>query len=381
MKHGLPWIAALVLAGACGSRAERAQPGTATPLHASIATAVEENVADTFEAGGVVRPRLRATISSRMLAPVERVAVTAGTRVRAGQELVLLDARQVSSDAARATVLVDSARRGAEAAAADRQSAAAQLVLARKTHERMAALNASRSATQQELDEATAMLASAEGHAMAAEARAVEADRAVAAAIDAERSAGVVHTYATLTAPFDGVVTSRSVDPGTLATPGMPLLQLETDDRFSLETTIDEAWVVRLAVGAPIDVIVDAVAATPLAGRVEEVARALDSASHSVTVKIALPSLPALRSGMFGTARIPGEARRAIVVPHAAVLTRGQLSFVFVADRGIARLRLVRTAPGAAGRVVIVSGLAAGESYLAAPPAGLQDGQPVGVKG
>ena len=78
---------------------------------------------------------------------------------------MILDARQVASEASRASAMVDSVRRAAEAAVADRESAAAALVLARKTHERMVALNASRSATQQELDEATAGLAAAESRA------------------------------------------------------------------------------------------------------------------------------------------------------------------------------------------------------------------------
>ena len=374
--RAIPWIAASIFAAACGS--SPAPPHAATaPIKVAVATAAEAQVAETFAAGGVVRPRLRATLSSRIVAPVERVTVIAGARVKAGQPLVVLDARQVSSEASRASAMVDTSRRAAEAAAADRDSAAAALVLARKNHERMVALNASRSATQQELDEANAGLAAAEARVAGASARAVEANRAISAASDAEQSARVVNSYATLTAPFDGVVTSRSVDPGALATPGMPLLLVETDDLFSLETTVDEAWAGRLATGAPVDVVIDAVSPAPIGGHIEEIERVIDPASHAITVKIALPKMPSLRSGMFGTAHLQGAPRRAVVLPQSAVVTRGQLSFVYVNDKGVARLRLVRTAQGPAGQLAIVSGLSAGESYVAAPDPALRDGQPI----
>jgi RND family efflux transporter MFP subunit len=369
-----------LFAAACGS-SEPKREATSAPVRVTIAAAAEEQVAETFGAGGVVRPRLRATLSSRIVAPVDRVTVIAGTRVKAGEPLVILDARQIVSEASRASAMVDSSRRAAEAAAADGQSAAAALVLARKTHERMAALNASRSATQQELDEATAALAAAEARVTAASARAIEADRAVAATTDAAQAAKVVSSYATLTAPFDGIVTSRSVDPGVLATPGTPLLQVETDDLFSLETTVDESWAGRLAIDAPVDVVIDTIGPAALDGRVEEIERAIDPASHAITVKILLPKTPALRSGMFGTAHLQGASRRSVVVPASAVVTRGQLSFVYVADKGTARLRLVRTAPAPSNRIAIVSGLSAGESYITAPAADLQDGQAIAAAG
>ncbi len=376
---GFPVIAALLAAGACGASTDEARTAS-TPVRVHVATAAEEQVSEVFAAGGVVRPHLRATLSSRIVAPVERVTVIAGTRVRAGQPLVILDARQVTSEASRASAMVDSSRRAAEAAVADRESAAAALGLARKPHERMAALNASRSATQQELDEATAGLAAAEARVTAASARAIEADRAVAAAVDAEQSARIANSYATISAPFDGIVTSRSVDPGVLASPGTPLLPVETDDLFSLETTVDEAWAGRLAVNAPVDVIVDAISQTPLAGHVEEIERAIDPASHAITVKVALPKNTSLRSGMFGSAHLQGPPRRTVVVHPSAIITRGQLSFVYVADNGVARLRLVRTVPAPGGRIAIVSGLSAGESYVTDPPAALQDGQPIALK-
>jgi multidrug efflux pump subunit AcrA (membrane-fusion protein) len=114
---------------------------------------------------------------------------------------------------------------------------------------------------------------------------------------------------------------------------------------------------------------------------VQEIERALDPVSHTVTVRIALPRTAGLRSGMFGRARIPGAAARSVVVPDAALVRHGQLTFVFVNDGGVARLRMVRVAPDAAGRSVVASGLSAGETIVVDPPQGLQDGQAIAAKG
>lgn len=374
------FASAAVLAAACGSRAPAPQAGSSA-VAVSVAPVAVSDVEEALDAGGVVRPRLRASLSSRIVAPVERVNVTAGSRVRAGQAVLALDARQIDADAARATAALEGARRGAEAATADKSAAAAALVLARKTHQRIADLQGTRSATLQELDEAAAALASADARATAAEARAIEAEQGAAAAADTARAARVAQTYATLTSPFDGIVTARAVDPGALAAPGVPLLQIETDDLFTLDVSVDEAWAARLSDGTPLDVTVETLQGRPLAGHVQEIQRIIDPASHAVTVRIALPRTPGLRSGMFGRARIPGEPRRALVIADSSLVRHGQLTFVYVNDHGVARLRMVRTTPDRGGRSIVTSGLVAGDPVVLDPPAALQDGQAIVVKG
>ena len=91
-------------------------------------------------------------------------------------------------------------------------------------------------------------------------------------------------------------------------------------------------------------------------------------------VKIALPDATDLRSGEFGRARFAGTARRALTIPSSAVVRRGQLTSVFVVDRGVARVRLVNL-----NESEVLAGLAESESVILSPPAAVTDGRRVNV--
>ena len=127
------------------------------------------------------------------------------------------------------------------------------------------------------------------------------------------------------------------------------------------------------------------VALTPAAGapqtwapaRVVELAR-LDAASHTFLVKLELPDQPGLRSGGFGRARFSGPPRTALGVPAAALVRRGQLTFVFTADAGsVARLRAVSSGDTTGPTTEVLAGLAKGDRVIVSPPPALVDGQSV----
>jgi len=116
-------------------------------------------------------------------------------------------------------------------------------------------------------------------------------------------------------------------------------------------------------------------------GRVAELIPAADPASRSVIVKLDLPADLPLRSGMFGRARFPAGERKALVVPAAAVVERGQLSSLFVVGAdGVARLRLVTLGERHGERVEVLSGLTPGERIVVEGGDGLADGSRVDVR-
>ena len=100
----------------------------------------------------------------------------------------------------------------------------------------------------------------------------------------------------------------------------------------------------------------------------------VDAASRSYIVKVDLPSCAGLRSGMFGRAWFPLGERKVMALPAAALIDRGQLQSVFVAEGETARTRLVTTGEKANGQVEILSGLGTGERVVVPIPAGLADG-------
>jgi multidrug efflux pump subunit AcrA (membrane-fusion protein) len=329
------------------------------------------------EAGGVVRARSTAVIASRVMAPIVDVLVRPGDRVRRGAPLVRLDAREINAAGSRASAALEAARRSAEAAASDTRAAEAGLRMARLTHDRVAALQAKRSATPQELDQATASLSAAEAQLAGAVARSAAATAAREEAAAAMQGTRIATSYSVLNAPFDALVAERHVDPGAMATPGTPLLTLEDATAFRLEVRLDEARAGQIAVGQTAQVSVGETTEGADAwsqGHVVEVAR-LDAASHGFVVKIELPDAARVRSGQFGRARFSGPARRTLMVPSAALMRRGQLTFVFAVDAdGVARLRPISTGTAAADRVEALAGVQDGDRVVIDPPVSLADG-------
>lgn len=372
----LSLLALAVFTASCGAPPDKPAQEV-PPLPVTIATAEHVSLPSSFEAGGIVGARSTATIASRMLAPVLDVHVRAGDRVRRGATLVTLDGREVAAYRSQAAATVASATDAVRAADADARSAQASVVLARATYERIRGLHAKRSATAQELDQAQSALDVAEAHLAAARARQASAASAREAADSASTAAAVTMTYARLTAPFDGLVTSRSVDPGSLATPGQPLLTLEDSAGFRLEVVVDEARAAQVAAGQSVDVRIGSSEAgqpTTCSATVSEVAR-VDPVSHSFLIKIDLPPKALMRSGLFGRARFAGPSRQTLTVPASAAVRRGQLTFVYRVDADN-RARLQPVSPGAtsADRLEILAGLREGDRVILNPPVALGDG-------
>jgi RND family efflux transporter MFP subunit len=380
---GVAVIAAtMVTVAACGGHEPTKPAGEAAePVQVTIATAATDGWPATYEAGAVVRARQTAVVAARVVAPILEMRVAAGDRVRRGQTLVVLDGRELQAQAVRATASASGSGLALQAAQAERQAAESARVLARLTYERVQGLHQKESATKAELDEATAMLAGAEARVAGATARVAEAEQGIAAAKATEDAASVGVSYTVLTAPFDGLVSARHADPGSMAAPGVPLLTLDDVTAYRLEARVDESHAPLVSPGVEADVRLDRSDADPAVwhrARIVEVA-ALDPARHSFLIKLDVPrDMPDVRSGQFGRVRLLGPARQVLSVPSGAVVRRGQLTFVFaVDDSGVARLRMVSVGESFAGRTEVLAGVAEGDRVVVNAPAGLADGRPV----
>jgi len=363
------------LAG-CSARQAAATPaGAAEPIAVTVAEVAMTDVARPIDSGGVVQARTTATIMARILAPVREVRVSPGDQVRKGQTLIVLDGEDLAAAARAANAAALAAEQRAKSAAAELQAAEAGLTLARASHGRIAGLQAKRSATAQELDDATAMLRGAEAHVAGAAAQVLMASSAVDSARATGDQASATRSFATIAAPFDGVITGKMVEPGNMASPGMPLLRLEDSREFRLEVRLDESRIGHIRNGDSVPVFVGT-AITSTQGTVVEVSRAVDADARAFLVKIALPDAPGLRSGEFGKARFEGTPRRALTVPAPAIVRRGQLTSVFVVDQGVATVRLVNV-----NESEVLAGLTESEMVILSPPAGVTDGRRVSEGG
>ncbi len=368
-------LASSLLLLGCSSREAEVPAARTTPIAVTTAKVALADVADVFEAGGVVQASTTATITARLLASVRDVRVSPGDRVRAGQTLVVLDNRDLAAQARSARSAVLAAEQSATASAAEQQAAAASLLLARSTHERIAGLHAKRSATAQELDDATGALRAAEARLAGASARAQAALSAVDSGRAASEAASTTESFTVITAPFDGTVTDKMVEVGNMAAPGLPLLRVEDTRAFRLEVRVDESRVGLIALGLHVPVSLDSGSGgtpTTVNGTVAEIGRAVDADSRAFLVKVALPDGTGLRSGLFGRVQFRGAPRRALTLPPGSLIRHGQMASVFVVEQGIARVRFVNVSESE-----VLAGLAADEVVVVGAPPRLTDGTPV----
>ncbi len=322
---------ALAAAGCAASGAQDVPNQPAADVGATV-TVRDTVIEGTLDAPGIAQPIERATLSTRLMATVTDVLVQEGDRVRKGQPLVRLDARDLDAKAQQAAAGL------AEAEAVHRD---AQVQLAR-----MKALYADSAAPK-------AMLDAAETGAARAEA-AVRMARASASELDAVRG------YATMVAPFDGVVAQRLVDPGALAAPGAPLVVVEDTRRLRVTVSVPPSAARTAVRGRPIPVQIEGTAAT---ATVEGVVPGPAGTVYQVNAIV--PNADGTHlGGSAAVVQLPAGRRHAMLVPARAVVREGDLASVRVREPRGTSVRFVKLGSERDGLVEVLSGLAAGDQVV-----------------
>jgi RND family efflux transporter MFP subunit len=345
-------VSAAMMAGCHGG--ESTSPVAVQTMQARVVESQQLQVPLNVRSTGTVHARETAIVSAQVMGRIQQVLVRAGDSVRAGQTLVVLDDAALRASA-------DQAQDAVKAAQSEQAAAQTDAKLAASTLERYKQLQAEKSVSPQEMDEVAR-------RAEASSAR-LEAARAQTGAAQAQESgARTMRGYTRLLAPFSGVVTARMADPGTMASPGVPLLQVDQAGALQLEASVDESTIGAIHKGMKAQVAIDGGNSTSLAGTVAEIVPAADPASHSFLIKIDLPSSSQLRAGMYGTAEFANGTRQAILIPRSAVVMRGSLASAYVLDgQGIAQLRTLTLGATQGNLVEVLSGISSGEKLVDAP--------------
>jgi membrane fusion protein, multidrug efflux system len=333
-----------------------------------------------YEAVGTVSASKTTTLSAKVMGYVKQIEVDAGDRVKAGQVLVVLDSRDLEVGYRQAMA----ARAEAKSAMAEVESAIigakAQLELAESTFKRMESLHEKKSITEQEFDEASAKVRMAKANYEMAASKTGQLTEKIAQAEQGVESAAIMKGYAELTAPFNGRVTKKMVDPGSLAAPGAPLLTIEGSGAYRFDAQVEESRLRNIRVGDEVELTIDALADAGSTARVSEIIPSVDGGSRTFTVRINMRNTAGLRSGLFGRAKFATDPKTALVIPGSAVVTRGQVKSVYVISNGQASVRLVTLGNSRDGQFEVFSGLAVGERIVSPAPVNLVDGSPVEVR-
>lgn len=373
----------LLLLSACSQKEEPAHKAKASSDAAPVAVTARAPELQIWtidrEAIGTVRARRSVPVSARLMAYVREVRFQTGDTVSAGQTLVILDSQDLDVAKRQAEAAQREAASGAAEVDSAINAAKAQLDLAKVTFRRMQDLHEKKSISTQEYDEAQARLRLAESQVEAAAAKRKQIEARQAQALEAVSSVDVNRGYTTVTAPFAGVVMEKRVEPGQLATPGTPLLILDQAGGYRLEAPVEESLLPSLRRGQKVNVNLDALA-REVTGTIGEIVPSVDAASRTITVKIDLPAVPGLRSGMSGRLRYSAGDSQALAIPANLVQQEGSLQLVLVADQSIARSRMVTTGERRGDLIQILTGLSPKDLIIQPGATPVRDGMRVEVR-
>ena len=350
----IPILLSTLLLGACSERSKKAEGPPETVRNVPLIVVQQKNMPDVLEAVGTIRAAQASTLASQVMGNLVEVRVREGDRVQRGQVLAVIDDNQ-------ARVALDRANAVDAASGQTLAAANSELALAESTLKRFQTLFEKKSVSAQEFDEVKTRQQAALARRDMARADQEQAKAAIAQSTNALE-------YTRIRAPFNGVITEKKVDSGTLASPGMPIFTLEDTRRYRLEASINESDLALVRIGQPVPVLVDALGADPLPGKVVQIVPAADPGSHSFLIKVELPADSRLRSGIFARAQFSHGDRRALLIPQTAVLERGQMQGVFLLDQNkIAALHYITLGKPAHDQIEVLAGLQEGDWLVARP--------------
>ncbi len=326
---------------------------------------------------------------------VSEVKVDIGDRVAAGDALLVIDVPEMA-DELRQTEAVLSAKKAratraaamVEIAEAEELQSRAEHLLSALNHARRSTLRRGNAIPQQQLDEANSELAIADARIRTATARVASA-KADAAVADAEALVAEAHVawtrtlmaYATIVAPFAGVITARHVDTGAFvrsAADGTTtaLLSISRTDFIRVALEIPEVDAPFVGPGTEVEIDVKALDRPPIKATVTRTAGALKPETRSMRAEVQLQNPDGdLKPGMYAQVTITLETRQqAVMVPSRAIRVRGRDISIMVAEGSVAKSIPVKLGYDDGIWVEITSGLSGEEQVIVAANGAVSSG-------
>jgi len=331
-----------------------------------------------LNASGYVTARRTATVSSKVTGKVVEVLIEEGMKVKEGQVVARLDDTNVKASLAVAQAQLESAR-----AALDETRA--QLKQASQEFSRITELLRQKIASQSDLDKAESNAGSLQAHLAQQKVDVTVADRTVdmwQQQLD----------DMTIRAPFAGVVTTKDAQPGEMISPvsaggGYTRTGIGTVvdmDSLEIEIDVNESYINRVQPGQPVTAALDAYPDWKIPCKVIAIIPTADRQKSTVKVRISFDQLDprilpemSVKVAFRETGALPAAVARAVLIPKTALQSQDGRDVVFVVQHGRAERRAVTVSDTLGDDSVLSAGVAAGESVIADPPAGLTDGAAV----
>lgn len=273
------WWAAFILLVVAGGGGWLLRPQAAMVRTAAVVITYPSQQYVVLNATGYVVPQRKAAIASKATGRLEWLGVAEGSRVKAGEVIARLDARDVTAQAQSAAANVAAAHAVLAQAEADARDATASL---RRDTELVAkgfVSQASLDAAKARADRATAGVANARASIAASEAT--------------SRNAQVSVDYTLIRAPFDGVILSKSANVGDLVTPFSSaadskgaVVAMADMSTLEVEADVSESSLSKVRVGQPCEITLDALPDARFRGRISRMVPTVDRAKATVMTKV-----------------------------------------------------------------------------------------------
>ncbi|MGJ5641269.1 efflux RND transporter periplasmic adaptor subunit [Formosa sp. S-31] len=350
-------IATTVLLTACGNDTKTSVESNIAPIPVKVATVQADANNPFLTVSGKIQAENSADLSTRLMGYVNAVHVNVGDKVRKGQLLISINNSDLQAKQAQVNASIT--------------EATAAYTIAEKDYNRFKNLFAENSASQKEMDDMTANFEMAKAR--------LEAAKQMKNEINAQ------FAYSNITAPFNGIITSKSVETGDMANPGVPLISVESPGNFEVIAMVPENEISQIKTDTNVKVLVKSINKT-IPGRVKEVSSSAKNTGGQYLVKIGLePTEASILSGMFTAVQFPvakqNQTASAILIPSKALITRGQLTGVYTTSQtNTAVLRWLRLGRTYGDSVEVLSGLSADETYITDAEGKLYNGAKISIQ-
>jgi len=340
------------------SRASTSPASTLQPV--AVAKVTREDLFTEVPIPAEFRPYQEVDLHAKVSGYVLEMKVDFGDRVKAGQLLATLDVPELKDELDRAL----SAKRKAEADYADAHAMYTRLFGVQQQNEQLV--------PQQDVDNAAAKDHMTE--AAIAEAKA-----------DVEKYQTML-AYTRITAPFDGVITHRYVDPGALIQAGtasetqsLPVVRVSDNYHLRLDFPVSVEYVKDVRVGDPVEVRVESLGGMMLTGTITRTESRVNSETRTMMTEIEVPN-PKLElvPGMYAEVLLKAQRRlQALAVPIDALPPGQSATAYLVNERNEIEERPVTIGLETPTRCEVLSGLREGERVLTSSRSLVKPGQKV----
>lgn len=366
------WLLAVLLVSALFATAGCGQKDAATDGSqdkAEVPVSVEQvktgSISSTTTITGKVTPLVEINVVPKTGGKVAEVLVDVGTRVKKGQVLVKLDTAELQDQLKQASASLELARSNNVQNQFRVQDALNNL-------NRMQTLYNQGAISRQQYDVALLQY------------NVMKNTDTGATVKQAQASVDLIRTQisnAIITAPDNGEISARMVDPGEMAGPGLTVVTVVNISKVYVEGVVAEKDISLVKKGQQVDVKIDAAGGT-VKGVVETISPAADSRSKGYPVKVALSNADnKLRPGMFGEIQlVTGQKDGVVIIPKEAVVDRGTGKIAYVVNGSKAEERKVNLGLESGDRVEVTGGLKTGDKLVVAGQNSLTDKASVKVQ-